>query len=183
MLTLRQRLANLLDGLGLPRHPTKGLWPPSQVGHHIGIDMDTTSGYVYAPESKLVKIAQQAKQLVGRATRNARLLPVEDRQSLSGPARCLFLAIPAPRLFLRELQSVVNEKRGVGSPRPANITHASRHAVVDKNSHSIKRQAHPQACRDRILAHGQLGLRMGRGLELAPRGSWILERRERATTH
>jgi hypothetical protein len=42
-LTLRQRLAKLLDRVGMLRHPTKGLWIPSQVGHHLGIDIDTTT--------------------------------------------------------------------------------------------------------------------------------------------
>jgi hypothetical protein len=56
-LTLRHRLAHLLDRLGLLRHPTKGFWTPSQVGHHLGININTTSRYFYAPEQKLSKIA------------------------------------------------------------------------------------------------------------------------------
>jgi hypothetical protein len=46
-----------LDRLGLLRHPTKGFWTPTQVGHHLGIDIDTASDYFYAPESKFAKIA------------------------------------------------------------------------------------------------------------------------------
>ena len=111
-LTLRHRLSQLLDRLGLLRHPTKGFWTPAQVGHHLGIDIDTASGYFYAPEQKLHKIAQQARHLIGRATRNARWLPVKDLQSLAGQAQYLFLAIPAARFFLRELHSVVGEKWG-----------------------------------------------------------------------
>jgi hypothetical protein len=49
-LTLRHRLAQLLDRLGLLRHPTKGFWAPAQVGHDLGIDIDTASGYFYAVE-------------------------------------------------------------------------------------------------------------------------------------
>jgi hypothetical protein len=41
--TLRHRLAQLLDRLGLLRHPTKGFWTPSQVGHHLGVDINTAS--------------------------------------------------------------------------------------------------------------------------------------------
>jgi hypothetical protein len=41
-LTLRHRLAKLIDRLRLLRHPTKGFWIPAQVGHHIGINSDTT---------------------------------------------------------------------------------------------------------------------------------------------
>jgi hypothetical protein len=39
-LTLRHRLGQLLDRLGLLRHPTKGFWTPAHVGHHLGIDID-----------------------------------------------------------------------------------------------------------------------------------------------
>jgi hypothetical protein len=42
-LTLRQRLASLMNRLGLLRHPTKGLWEPAQVVHHLGIDIGTLS--------------------------------------------------------------------------------------------------------------------------------------------
>jgi hypothetical protein len=56
-LVLRQRLAKLLDRLGLLRYPTKGFWTPPQVGHHLGIDIDTTSCYFCPPETKLTKIA------------------------------------------------------------------------------------------------------------------------------
>jgi hypothetical protein len=79
---LRQRLASLMDRLGLLRHPTKGFWTPAQVGHHMGIDINTASCYFYAPDSKLAKIIQQARQLIGRATRNARWIPFKDLQSL-----------------------------------------------------------------------------------------------------
>jgi hypothetical protein len=60
-LTLRQRLAKLLDRLGLLRHPTMLFWTPEQVSHHLGIDIDTPSCYIYAPETKLAKIAQHAR--------------------------------------------------------------------------------------------------------------------------
>jgi hypothetical protein len=42
-LTLRQRLAKLLDRVGLLRHPTTGVWTPAQVGHHLGIDINTST--------------------------------------------------------------------------------------------------------------------------------------------
>jgi hypothetical protein len=88
-LTLRHRVAELLDRLGLLRHPTKGFWAPAQVGHHLGIDISTTSGYFYAPEQKLTEIAQQARHLIRRATRNACWLPVKDLQSLACQAQYL----------------------------------------------------------------------------------------------
>jgi hypothetical protein len=111
-LTLRQRLGRLLDRLGLPRHPIKGFWAPTQAGHHLGINIDTAAGYFYAPESKLAKIAQHVRQLIGRVTRNVRLLPIKDLQSLAGHTHYLFLTIPAARFYLRQLHSVVGEKWG-----------------------------------------------------------------------
>jgi hypothetical protein len=83
-LALRQRLLSLLDRLGLLRHPTMSFWAPTQFGHHLGVDIDTSSCYFYAPESKLTKIAQQAKELIGQATRNARWRPVKDLKSQVG---------------------------------------------------------------------------------------------------
>jgi hypothetical protein len=90
VLTLHQRLASLLDRLGVLRHPANGLWMPAQVGHKMGIDVDTTSSYLYAMELKLPKITRQARQLIGRATRDVRWLPVKELQSLAGKAQYLF---------------------------------------------------------------------------------------------
>jgi hypothetical protein len=104
--------SNILDRLGLLRHPTKGFWTPAQVGHHVGIDINTTSRYFYAPEQKLTKIAQHARHLIGTAMRNARWLPVKDLQPLACHAQYIFLAIPAARFFLRELHSAVGKKWG-----------------------------------------------------------------------
>jgi hypothetical protein len=39
-LAVRRRLANLLDRIGLLRHPTKGFWQPTQIGHHLRISLD-----------------------------------------------------------------------------------------------------------------------------------------------
>eukprot|EP00873_Tetraselmis_striata_P018203 jgi/Tetstr1/438467/TSEL_027022.t1 len=63
-LHLRQRLASLLDALGLQRNPTKGFWEPCKFGRHIGVDIDSASGMFYASADKL-------NRLIGRATRNA----------------------------------------------------------------------------------------------------------------
>eukprot|EP00873_Tetraselmis_striata_P018381 jgi/Tetstr1/438645/TSEL_027196.t1 len=62
-LHLRQRLASLLDALGLQRNPTKGFWEPCQFGRRMGVDIDSASGMLYAPADKL------ADRLSGQATR------------------------------------------------------------------------------------------------------------------
>eukprot|EP00873_Tetraselmis_striata_P013985 jgi/Tetstr1/434249/TSEL_023356.t1 len=111
-LELRQRVADLLDSLGLLRNPAKGLWEPVQYGQHLGVNIDTATGYFYAPVDKLQRLARQAKQLLQRAARDARWLPVRELQSLAGRAQYLFLAIPAARFYLRELHDVVGSKWG-----------------------------------------------------------------------
>eukprot|EP00873_Tetraselmis_striata_P021815 jgi/Tetstr1/442079/TSEL_003162.t1 len=112
-LPLRQRLASLLDTVGLQRNPTKGFWEPCQFGRHLGVDIESASGMFYAPTDKLNRLSRRATRLIGRATRNARWLPpVRELQSLAGQAQYLFLAIPAARFFLRELHSVVGDRWG-----------------------------------------------------------------------
>jgi hypothetical protein len=83
--------------------------------HHMRTDIDTTSRYFYAPEAKLTKIAQHARQLIGRATQYARWLSVKDLQPLAGQAQYIFLAIPAAKFFLQELHSL-RRWREVGRP-------------------------------------------------------------------
>eukprot|EP00873_Tetraselmis_striata_P036117 jgi/Tetstr1/456381/TSEL_043115.t1 len=109
-LHLRQRVASLLDALGLQRNPTKGFWEPCQFGRHLGVDIDSASGMFYAPADKLNRLSRQATWLIGRATRNVKWPPVRELQSLAGQAQYLFLAIPAARFFLRELHSVVGDR-------------------------------------------------------------------------
>eukprot|EP00873_Tetraselmis_striata_P025503 jgi/Tetstr1/445767/TSEL_033415.t1 len=76
-LHLRQRLASLLNALGLRRNPKKGFWKPCQFGRHLGVDINPASGMFYAQTNKLDRLSRQAIQLIGRAlTRNARWLPV-----------------------------------------------------------------------------------------------------------
>eukprot|EP00873_Tetraselmis_striata_P016564 jgi/Tetstr1/436828/TSEL_025606.t1 len=111
-LHLRQRLASLLDALGLQRNPTKGFWEPCQFVMHMGVGIDSASGMFYAPADKLDRLSRQATRLIGRATRNTRWLPVRELQLLAGLAQYLFLAIPAARFFMRELHSMVGDRWG-----------------------------------------------------------------------
>eukprot|EP00873_Tetraselmis_striata_P035645 jgi/Tetstr1/455909/TSEL_042690.t1 len=85
MFASSERVADLLDSLGMLRNPAKGLWEPVQYGQHLGVDIDTATGYFYAPVDKLQRLARQAKQLLQRAARDARWLPVRELQcSLGG---------------------------------------------------------------------------------------------------
>eukprot|EP00873_Tetraselmis_striata_P018681 jgi/Tetstr1/438945/TSEL_027440.t1 len=65
-LHLRQRLAGLLDALGLQRNPTKGFWEPCQFGRHLEVDIDSASGMFYAPADKLNRLSRQATRLIAR---------------------------------------------------------------------------------------------------------------------
>eukprot|EP00873_Tetraselmis_striata_P005471 jgi/Tetstr1/425735/TSEL_016155.t1 len=85
-LELRLRVADLLDILSMQRNPAKALWEP--------------------------RLARQAKQVLQRAARDARWLPVRELQSLAKRAQCLYLATPAARSYLRELHDVVGSKWG-----------------------------------------------------------------------
>eukprot|EP00873_Tetraselmis_striata_P025167 jgi/Tetstr1/445431/TSEL_033212.t1 len=71
---LRQRLAGLLDTLGLQRNPVKGLWEPYvpvRLAHGGGHRLNA-SGTFYAPADKLDRLSRQATRLISRATRNAK---------------------------------------------------------------------------------------------------------------
>jgi hypothetical protein len=74
-------------------------------------------------------------------------------------------------------------RREVGRPRSFKPPAATQHAVVDTCAQSIQRKTPSQTRRDRMPTHGQLRLRMGRGIEREPRGSKILVRTRRTTTH
>jgi hypothetical protein len=78
----------------------------------MGIDIDTGTSYFSAPTEKLQRLAKQARHLLQRATINSRWLHVKELQSFAGQAQYLFLAIPAARLFMRELHSVLGDKWG-----------------------------------------------------------------------
>jgi hypothetical protein len=88
----------------------------------------------------------------------------------------MFLAIVDTRNnFPRKLHSLVGEKWG-GGARPTHTTTKSRCTLVDTCPKSVKQQTYSQARRDRVLAYGQLGLRLGCGTHRTPRGPLISER-------
>jgi hypothetical protein len=139
------RLSKLLDRLGFMRHPTKSFW---QFGHYVGIDIDTTSWHFYAPDNKLLKLSQQAKQLIRRATSNAHWLSMKDLQSLARLAHYLFLAIHAARFFPRELHSVVEKTWGWACPN--HTPYAPRSTVMDTSSKSVQRPTNSLSSRDNV---------------------------------
>lgn len=113
-LQLRDRVACLLDRLGLGRNPKKGHWEPTQICEHLGLQIDTTTSTFRAPVSKLQAIATLARTLLQRSTRDARWLPARQLAVLAGKAQYLYLAIPAARFYLRELHDVLATRTGWG---------------------------------------------------------------------
>jgi hypothetical protein len=127
-LTLRQRLHALRSHPGSrssapsarrpPPHKSRPSPPPLQ--RFLGGDAirpppgdrHRHNNMLLRPCSKLKKLAKQARQLLQRATRASRWLPVKEIQSFACHAQYLFLAIPAARFFLRELRSVLGDKWG-----------------------------------------------------------------------
>lgn len=93
-------------------HPTKGFHEPVQVGEHPGLILGMRKGEFRAPESKLLSIASLAKALLCRASVNRRWLPAEALARLTGkaPLLLLYLAIPAKKIYRRELHDVVSTK-------------------------------------------------------------------------
>eukprot|EP00873_Tetraselmis_striata_P020834 jgi/Tetstr1/441098/TSEL_029366.t1 len=76
-LELRQRVADLRDGLGLQRNPTKGPWQPVQYGQHMGVHLTRLPVFLSAPEAKLAKLSRQTKQLLPRPTGEPVHWPIE----------------------------------------------------------------------------------------------------------
>eukprot|EP00873_Tetraselmis_striata_P037586 jgi/Tetstr1/457850/TSEL_004252.t1 len=111
---LHVRLDTLLDRLGMPRNPNKGVWEPTQVGPHLGLIVDLQRGGFRAPEEKLITLAKTALYLLGRAASTKRLLPARQLASFAGKAQFLHLAIAPARIFLRELHCVLATRQGWG---------------------------------------------------------------------
>jgi hypothetical protein len=70
-----------------------------------------------------------------------------------GASSILFLVIP-PRATMRD-------RRQVGRQGPDDPTTQTRHAIVDKDSHSVERYANSATYGDCLPSHRQLGLRGG----------------------
>jgi hypothetical protein len=107
-LRLRVRTFDLLSGLGMEIHPTKGHFLPTLIGEHLGMIIDMQVGQFRAPTAKLKSIAVLAKSLLCRAARHKRWVSVKSLASLARKAQFLHLAIPVARFFLRELHDVVS---------------------------------------------------------------------------
>ena len=105
----------LLDSLGLEVHPSKGHHTPTQIGDHLGINLDFVEGVFRAPAGKLASLSRLATNLLCSAAANRRQVSAKALAALGGKAQFLYLAIPAARYYLRELHDVVATRRSWSS--------------------------------------------------------------------
>ena len=103
----RERIAYVLDRLGLVRHPDKGYWEPTQRLEHLGLDVDTAEGMFRVPPAKLAGLMRQARDILATAARERRLVRVRTLASFVGYAQSVELACPAARFYLRSLHDAM----------------------------------------------------------------------------
>ncbi|KAK3288759.1 hypothetical protein CYMTET_3776 [Cymbomonas tetramitiformis] len=107
----REKVQLVLHRLGLRRNEKKGQWEPTQVVEHLGLEVDLKLGQFRATERRVHKIHTKAKEILCDAARNRRWIPARRLASFTGLCQSVYLAVPAARLYLRELYFVLAEKR------------------------------------------------------------------------
>lgn len=106
-LAARDRCQAVMDHLGIVRHPDKGEWEPTQRLEHLGLDVDTSAGLFRVPPRKLTELMRQARDVIGLATREARLVPARLLAGFIGYAQSVSLACPPARFYLRSLHDAL----------------------------------------------------------------------------
>jgi hypothetical protein len=81
-LQLRDRVACLLDLLGLGRNPKKGHWEPTRICEHLGLQIDSTTSTFRAPASKIHVIATLSRTMLQHYARDT------HGGYLSGSSQC-----------------------------------------------------------------------------------------------
>ncbi|KAK3271493.1 hypothetical protein CYMTET_20170 [Cymbomonas tetramitiformis] len=110
----REKFQLVLHRLGLQRNEKKGRWEPKVV-EHLGLEVDLKLGQFRVTERRLHKIHTRAKEILCDAARNRRWIPARRLASFTGLCQSVYLAVPAARLYLRELYFVLAEKRSWGA--------------------------------------------------------------------
>ncbi|KAK3239265.1 hypothetical protein CYMTET_50799 [Cymbomonas tetramitiformis] len=111
----REKVQLVLHRLGLRRNEKKGQWEPTQVVEHLGLEVDLKLGQFRVTERRVHKIHTKAKEILCDAARNRRWIPARRLASFTGLCQSVYLAVPAARLYLRELYFVLAEKRNWGA--------------------------------------------------------------------
>eukprot|EP00854_Cymbomonas_tetramitiformis_P034342 gene34342-biopygen26299 len=111
----RERVRRALARLGLTRNEKKGQWEPGQLIEHLGLEVDLREGLFRVTEARVAKIHVQAKSIICDASRDRRWLSARRLASFNGLCQSVYLAVPAARLYLRELYFVLTTKRSWGA--------------------------------------------------------------------
>ncbi|KAK3276039.1 hypothetical protein CYMTET_15868 [Cymbomonas tetramitiformis] len=85
------------------------------VVEHLGLEVDLKLGQFRVTERRVHKIHTRAKEILCDAVRNRRWIPARRLASFAGLCQSVYLAVPAARLYLRELYFVLAEKRNWGA--------------------------------------------------------------------
>eukprot|EP00854_Cymbomonas_tetramitiformis_P000289 gene289-biopygen203 len=126
----REKVQQVLHRLGLRRNEKKGQWDPVQVVEHLGLEVDLRLGQFRVTERRVHKIHVKAKEILCDAARNRRWIPARRLAAFTGLCQSVYLAVPAARLYLRELYFVLAEKSSWGAKmRNWHITHLELEAV------------------------------------------------------
>ena len=111
-LAARGYVTALLELLGWLRNPTKGCWEPTQrLSPHLGLGVDSVQGVFFIPPERRDKLQSLALAVLGRAGRNAGLVPLRLLQQFCGTAQSLYLALPPARFMLRSLHDALASVR------------------------------------------------------------------------
>lgn len=102
-LLCRARAAQVMQTLGVTRHPEKGSWEPTQRLEHLGLDIDFVEGMFRVPPHKLKGLMQLARSMGASAVRGARNIPARVVAGFIGYAQSVYLACPQARFYLRAL--------------------------------------------------------------------------------
>eukprot|EP00873_Tetraselmis_striata_P020905 jgi/Tetstr1/441169/TSEL_029427.t1 len=114
-LRLRAEIERVWGRLGLAKHPTKAHPEPTQqLQHLLGMDLDLVTMQFRAPEAKLRRLSNLARDLMCIAARRRRHAPAKLLASFAGQGQFLYFAMPPARFYLREAHTVMG--RG-SSPR------------------------------------------------------------------
>lgn len=86
-----------------------------QVIEHLGLEVDLKHGQFRVTDQRVRKLHVRAKEILCDAARNRRWIPARRLAAFTGLCQSVYLAVPAARLYLRELYFVLVEKRSWGA--------------------------------------------------------------------
>ena len=102
----RDLIEELLANSGLTRAPDKGIWEPTRtLPDHLGFEISTSGshGHIKVPPRRALEVAALAKDLLCRATRDARRVSTDILCTFIGKASSLTDGCDLARFHLRSL--------------------------------------------------------------------------------